>query len=89
MKNPKEPDDLARLFDAFAERNRNVSVMGLPLLERDVRALLDALKARIAELETAEAKRQHGYARLRESDAWKDIVDAAVKHLPELKEKTR
>lgn len=49
----------------------------------------DALKARIEELETAEAKRQQGYAKLRESDAWKDIVDAVVKHLPELKGKTR
>lgn len=33
----------------------------------------DALKARIAELETAEAKRQQGYAKLQESDAWKHL----------------
>lgn len=46
-------DDLARLFDAFAQRNNHLSVMGLPLLEREVRALFGKLEARITELEAS------------------------------------
>lgn len=77
QRKPGTQDDLARLFDAFSELNKNVSVIGTATLERRVRELFDTLQDRIKELEALMIRMQGDADLRRKQDEAQAIHDRA------------